>query len=99
MQHQVVFEEYGIIDVDNDSQFLLLSNLDLENKLCCSILTSKSFDGRLLRLYAPRVVKRKTMTRSQRLEQVKAIANAKSPDQLFHGTGGNHLNSDDYFKS
>ena len=31
--------------------------------------------------------------------RIDALANAKAAGQLFHATGGSHLNSDDYFKS
>ena len=31
--------------------------------------------------------------------RIEAIAAAKAAGQLFHATGGSHLNSDEYFKS
>ena len=94
-------EKDGNIDVDIDHYALLLSNLELENKLYCYILTSKGFDGDLLRLDATRFVIKKNVavTWPQTLEQVKAVANAKIAGQFFHVTGGNRLNSDEYFKS
>ena len=38
-------------------------------------------------------------TRPHILERIQAIVDAKGVDGMFHATGGEHLNSDDYFKS
>ena len=52
-------------------------------------------------MHAPRVLQSKTLatTRSQNFEQVMAIADIKAAGQIFHTTGGPHLNSNDFFKS
>ena len=50
---------------------------------------------------APKIVKQKDLvvTRPHALERIQAIVDAKGAGEIFHGTGGEHLNSDDYFKS
>ena len=35
----------------------------------------------------------------QTLGSIQAIVDAKGTGGIFHATGGEHLNSDDYFKS
>ena len=35
----------------------------------------------------------------QKKARIEAIAADKATGQLFHATGGSHINSDDYFKS
>ena len=54
-------EEDGIIDVKSDPKALLLLNYEQENKLCCSLLDSKDFNGWQLRLDEPKFVKQKTL--------------------------------------
>ena len=101
VRHEVVIEDNGTIDVDSDPQAVMLMNLELENKLCCSALSNKGFDGDQLRLEAPKIKKviTKPVTRPQSAARIQAIASAKAAGQMFHATGGEHLNSDDYFKS
>ena len=101
VRHQVVIEEDGTIDVETDPEARLLIQLQQTNNLCCSILNSKGFDGYQLKLNAPLVVKQKTfvVTRPQTKERLDAIIEAKGAGGMFHATGGEHLNSDDYFKS
>ena len=101
MRHEVVVEDDGTIDLDMDPQVVLLANLEPQNKTCCTILTSKGLDGSQFRLDAPRVLKTNTqvVTRPQSQERIKAIAKAKGSGQLFHATGGEHISSNDFFKS
>ena len=101
VRHQVVVEEDGTIDLETDSEAQLLIQLQQTNNVCCSILNSKGFDGYQLKLNAPLVVKKKTLvvTRPQTKERLDAIIEAKGAGGMFHATGGEHLNSDDYFKS
>jgi len=65
------------------------------------VLISKDYDGNHFKIQAPRVVMPKplTTTKPQTFERVKAIADAKAVNQMFHAAGGKHLNSDDFFKS
>lgn len=101
VRHQVVVEEDGTIDLETDPKAQLLIQLENENKVCCSMLDRKGFDGLQFRINAPNVVKQKTLavTRPQTKERLEAIVEAKSAGGIFHATGGEHLNSDDYFKS
>jgi len=101
VRHEVVVEVYDTIDVDIDPNANLLYNLDMENKMCCTVLTSKGYDGSQFKIHAPRLVKSKTLatTKPQNFEWVKEIADSKAAGQMFYTTGGQHLNSDDFFKS
>ena len=101
VRHEVVVEDNGTIDLESDPQVLLLANLELQNKTHCAILDSKGFDGSQFRLDAPRVLKTNTqvLTRPQTQERIEAIAKAKGAGQLFHVTGGEHISSNDFFKS
>ena len=101
VRHQVVVEEDGTIDLETDPEAQLLIEIQQTNNLCCSILNSKGFDRYQLKLDAPRVLRQKTLlvTRPQTKERLDALIEAKGAGGMFHATGGQHLNSDDYFKS
>jgi len=101
VRHEVVVEGDGAIDVDTDPKANLLYNLEMENKMCCTVLISKGYDGNQLKMHAPIVVKSKTLstTEPQTFEQMKAIADTTTAGQMFHATGGQHLNLGDFFKS
>ena len=45
LRHEVVTYDNGTIDDDSDPQAVMLMNLELENKLCCSTLSNKGLDG------------------------------------------------------
>ena len=100
-RHRVVVEEDFTIDIETNPEAPLLLNLEQENNLCCSVLDLKSFNEQQLRLNAPKIVTHSTLvvTRPQILEQVKAVARAKSAGRILQITGGKHLNSDDFLKS
>ena len=45
VRHELVVDNDGTIDPVTDHQVVLLTNLELLNKTCCTILSSKGFDG------------------------------------------------------
>ena len=103
LRHEVVTYDNGTIDDDSDPQAVMLMNLELENKLCCSTLSNKGLDGDQLHLYAPKIKKviTKPVTKPQtdpRIQET-AIASANAAGHIFHATGGEHFNYDNYSKS
>ena len=65
------------------------------------MLTLKGFNGKEFGLNSPRITNAKTITVTvpQTKARIEAVDAAKYAGQLFHATGGSHLNSDYYFKS
>jgi len=84
-----VVREDGTIDVDTEPKATLFYNLEMENKMCCTVLTSKGYDGNKFKMYAPRIVKLKTLATAKphTFDRVKVIEDAKVAGQMFHATG------------
>jgi len=96
-----VVEVYGTIDVVTDPNTNMLYNLEMENRMCYTVLTLNGYDVNQLKMHAPRVVTLKTLstTKTQTFEQVQAIVDVNAAVKIIHETGGQHLNLDDFFKS
>jgi len=66
----------------------------------CSILTASGFMGAALSKGTPRSQKTPpVVTVPQSRERIVAIKDAKAPGQMFHATGGQHLNSNEFFQA
>ena len=80
----------GTIDVDINPKVNLFYNLETENKICCTVLPSKGYEGNQFKIHAPRVVNSKTLAtiKSQTFERVKAISDSKAAGQMVHAIGG-----------
>ena len=77
-----------------------LKEIAQANKFHCEVLTANGYLGASLFKQAPRMKKKlPAVTIPQTKERIKAIRNAKASGQLFHATGGQHLNSDEFFKA
>jgi len=80
VRHEVVVEVDGTVDVVTYPKENLLYNLEMENKMCFSVMTSKGYYGNQLKIHAPRVAKSKTptTTKPHTFERVKVISNVKA---------------------
>jgi hypothetical protein len=76
-----------------------LRDLENINKFYCDLLTANGYDGSQLRKEAPTRSVLVAVTEANSRERVLAIKAAKTAGQLFHATGGRHLNSDDFFRA
>ena len=86
-------------DSERSSKQKHLLNLESTNHFSCDYLTTLGFGGSHLRTKAPREVRRKPLTEAHSKERVKLLQSAKTAGQIFHATGGTHINSDDFFRS
>jgi len=78
VRHKVVVEVNGSIDMDICPKINLIYNLEMENKMCYTVLTSKGHDGDQFKIHSPRVVNSKTLatTKPKNFERVKVVADA-----------------------
>ena len=74
-----------------------LKELEHWNHCCCDFLTANGYAGFQLKMHAP--IRRTTpaVTVPNTKARVQAIREAKSSGMMFYATGGQHLNSDDFF--
>jgi hypothetical protein len=84
---------------EDDAGLQQLRKLEESNKYLCDFLTAHGFDCSRLRINAPTRSVVAAVTEANSKERVLAIKAAKTAGQLFHATGGNHLNSDDFFRA
>jgi len=95
VRHELTFE--GTAESKEAQQ---LRDVAEANRIHCEYLTVNGFFGGGLRKEAPRMKKKlPAVSVPQSKERVKAIRNAKASGQLFHATGGQHLNSDKFFQA
>jgi len=76
-----------------------LRELQSLNAYYCDLLSTKGYDGSLLRKNAPTRSRFVAVTQPQTQERVMAIKDAKTAGQMFYATGGRHLNSNEFFKA
>jgi hypothetical protein len=70
------------------------------NQFYCDYLNANGYEGSLLLLKAPtRNTFVAVMEPQSNAARVLAIKAAKTAEQMFHATGGRHLNSDEFFKA
>jgi len=95
VRHELTYE--GTTESKQTEQ---LKDLAALNHFHCDVLSTNGYYGGSLRKEAPKMKKKlPAVTLPQTKERIKAIRNAKASGQLFHATGGQHLNSDDFFQA
>jgi hypothetical protein len=88
-----------VADELEDPRISLLKRLEAMNRFYCDILLSHGFNSNGLRLDAPKRVTYVGVTDPNSQQRVKAIKEAKTAGQMFYATGGQHINSDEFFKA
>jgi len=77
-----------------------LKQIETLNHFHCDLLAASGFLAEPLRKYAPRSRKKlPAVTVPKSKERIMAIKNAKRTGQMFYATGGQHLNSDEFFQA
>jgi hypothetical protein len=99
VRHELVRDENGVYVVDADPMSQLYIQLETHNGLCCDLLSSLGFDGDAFRVNAPSrlVSSEPAVTVAHSRERQLAILSAKTAGDHFFATGGDAINSDDYF--
>jgi hypothetical protein len=87
----------GIVEQEEEGIQKKLQKLEDMNKFYCELLSSHGFDGTTLCKDAPTRNVMVAVTEANTLDHVLAIKAAKTANQLFFATGGNHLNSNNFF--
>ncbi len=83
-----------------DAQQVRLKRIEEANRCHCDFLTGRGYYGNALQKDAPRVEKTAAaLTVRHSKARIEAIRKAKGAGQLFHATGGTHLNSNEFFKA
>ena len=83
-----------------DSQQMRLKSIEQANHAHCGFLTGRGCCGNALKRDAPRVKKTPVaLTVRHSAARIKAIRKAEGAGQLFHATGGTHLNSNEFFQA
>jgi hypothetical protein len=85
--------------VEEEEGIAQLKSLERMNQFYCDFLNANGYDGSLLLLKAPTRNTFVAVTEPQSNARVLAIKAAKTAGQMFHATGGRHLNSDEFFKA
>jgi len=81
-----------------DPEGYKLLEIEASNHQSCDFLLSFGFDGRQLRLDAPRKsTKKDKLKEPHSKERIEQMQKAQSAGQMFHVTHGQHLNLDDFF--
>ena len=102
VKHEVVMEEDGTINVDADPLTNKLLEIEDLNKNATELLMAHGLNGKVLRRSAPRnlISASKTkVTAPQSRERQDLLMHATTAGSRFHATGGEFLNSDDFFIS
>jgi hypothetical protein len=92
-----VTDANGVIDVDADPMTTMA--LEQANHRACDDLSAEGCDGDQLRSSAPRVLAKAAVTEPYSRERQDALEKASTAGKHFHTTGGEILNTDDYFIS
>jgi hypothetical protein len=92
----------GKVDTGRDQAAAELENLQLQNHLCCEILTSFGYDGDILKRdvnrHSSEVMARNRHEKGTK-ERQKALAKAISACQKYVCMGGDFLSSNNMFKA
>jgi hypothetical protein len=84
---------------EEDKEIALMKSLESMNQFYCDVLSANGCDGLQLQKDAPTRATHVAVTQPHSDLRVAAVKNAKTAGQLFHATGGHHLNSNDFFKA
>ena len=97
---EIVLCEDGAIDVDADPVGVKLQEIEDINSRAVGTLDAHGFNGSALKISAPRQDKSKTnisVTAPQSRERQNLLSKASTAASCFYATGGEILNSDDFF--
>ena len=100
VKHEIVTCEDGTIDVDADPIGVKLQEIEDINLRSTGVLTAHGFNGSALQISAPRRDKSKTsisVTAPHSRERQDLLTKASTAGRRFYATGGEMLNSDDFF--
>jgi hypothetical protein len=82
-----------------DPQVAMLKHVESLNHFYCDFLSASGYDGAKLRKNAPTRSTYVAVTEAHSQQRVEAIKTAKTAGQMFFATGGQHLNSDEFFQA
>jgi len=100
VRHEAIINSDQTINETLDPSGPKLLLLEKSKHNACDFLTLCGYDGNRLRLHAPkRGAKKYDLTQPQSKERIELLRKAKSAGQIFAVTHGEHLNSNDFFKS
>jgi hypothetical protein len=100
VSHFICYDKDGAIDVDADPETTKLVALEEINVSTCQFLTSHGFGGQHYLGQVPKnKTNKKTVTVPLSKERIEAMQKVSSAGQHFEATGGEVLNSDDFFIS
>ena len=100
VKHEIITDTNGVIDVDADPLSVKLLQIEDMNKRSTDLLNLHGLDGDILKTSAPRLDKSKTsvsVTAPRSRARQDLLAKASTAGSRFYATGGEMLNSDDYF--
>ena len=100
VKHELVMDVDGTINVDADPLSDKLLKIEEMNKEATSLLNRHGLDGDILKISAPRVDKSKAaigVTAPKSRARQDLLAKAATAGSRFYATGGEMLNSDDFF--
>ncbi len=94
-----VRNEVESVEAQNNAGQMKLLQLERWNHYYCDFLTANGYDGFQLKTFAPVRKTTPAVTVANTKDRVQAIRAAKSSGQMLFATGGQHLNSDDFFRA
>jgi hypothetical protein len=98
VSHHVHIDENGTIDLEADPETEKLRMWEEMNKACCNFLTSLGCHGDHFLAESPKCYKKKApITVPHSTERIAELMKASTAGSHFHATGGEVLNSDDFF--
>ena len=98
VSHHIHIDENGTIDLEADPETAKLHMWEEMNKACCNFLTSLGCHGDHFLADSPKFYKKKApLTVPHSKERITELMKAASAGSHFHATGGEVLNSNDFF--
>ena len=88
----------SIGDGDNEQQELVYF-IQEQNTLACTALSHSVYNGDAMRVEIIPIAQTKVIMAPHTQEQIELLSEAKKHGQIFAATGGDHLTSNDVFKS
>ena len=102
VKHEIVISSDGTIDIDADPLAQKLAGIECLNKTATDLLLMHGYDSKVFKKCAPRseaMTRQIAVTVPLSRERQDLLMNAATAGSRFYATGGEYLNSDDYFIS
>ena len=102
VKHEIVLSSDGTIDIDADPLAQKLAAIESLNKTATDLLIMHGYDAGVFKKKAPRSeasTRQTAVTSPLSRERQDLLMDATTAGSRFHATGGEYLNSDDYFIS